>query len=91
MRVREIAALLAVTDGTVTAVLMAKYGAHSTPGIWSAPLSLPGMVIGAAAGLNNDWLAICIAAFVNWLFYWAVLAAIGWLLRRYKRRRDVPA
>jgi len=83
-----IAALLSVTGTVVMAVLVRRYGFHSTPGIWSFLLGLPGTFAGGYVAFDSEYTGFAIATLVNWLFYWGVIAAVRHVIERCRQTPD---
>ena len=81
----SIAALFSLAGTATMAVLIGRYGAHSTPGIWSFLLGLPGSLAGAYIAIDAEQMSFVVMAFVNWLFYWGALAIIREIVSRYRQ------
>ena len=56
-------------------------GIHSTPGIWLAMFSFPGMILIALT--NGSLAGYCVAVLANWLIY----SFVVWLVLRLRGAR----
>ena len=65
------------------------YGYHSTPGIWTAIIGLPGVVVSAWIyhWTGSDSVGVIVAFSGNWIFWFGVLKAAVTLKRGFHRPR----
>ncbi|MDP9264453.1 MAG: hypothetical protein M3O85_09060 [Acidobacteriota bacterium] len=85
MKVTVIAILIAGVVAIGTASVVYVEGPHSTPGIWSMLVGLPGTMASIWISPNRD--NYYLMAMVNWLVYFALIQGIVVLKRRFSSGR----
>ena len=89
MKIALLALILALLWTVALLIIAHSIGLHSTPGMWTGAIGLPGVVIAnwtQAHVLHRFYrpMGYAVMFLINWVFYCSVLAEVTSLSRRFR-------